>query len=464
LLVAHWLSGLIMRFQPPLPIDLGIDIAPDWRVLLFTFATAVVTGIAFGLVPALRSSRPDLVSGLRDAGHDGGGRPRRVELRDALVVSQVAFSLLLLVVGALMARSLGAAAHVDLGYDAARTAHLSVSLDMNGYNNEDGGALIEAGKQRLLALPDVHAVGLASRAPQSLNNNGFGLFIDGHPATLADRPIILDGASVDDGYFGALGLRIVAGRGIEHADREPRRRVAVVTEAMARSLWPGEEAVGREFRTSRGGEPWRVVGVVQDYKVNTPGEAPKPYLHIPLPLHVTHAAFLVRTGSSAAGLVPDLARELRVLDPELVFLDRGTLSDAVDVRIFPVRAGAWLIGASGVLALLLAAIGLYGVIAFSVSRRVREIGIRKALGAETRSVVGMVVRRGLILVAAGGVFGALLAVAGASALRGVLYVGAFDPVSFAAAFGALLLVAAAANWVPAWRASRVDPMVALRDG
>jgi ABC-type antimicrobial peptide transport system permease subunit len=172
----------------------------------------------------------------------------------------------------------------------------------------------------------------------------------------------------------------------------------------------------------------------------------------------------VRTGSSAAGLVPDLARELRVLDPELVFLDRGTLSDAVDVRIFPVRAGAWLIGASGVLALLLAAIGLYGVIAFSVSRRVREIGIRKALGAETRSVVGMVVRRGLILVAAGGVFGALLAVAGASALRGVLYVGAFDPVSFAAAFGALLLVAAAANWVPAWRASRVDPMVALRDG
>jgi predicted permease len=464
LLVAHWLTGLIMRFQPPLPIDLGIDIAPDWRVLLFTFAMALATGIAFGLVPALRSSRPDLVSGLRDAGHDDGGRPRRVELRDALVVSQVAFSLLLLVVGALMARSLGAAAHVDLGYDAARTAHLSVSLEMNGYDAQDGGALIEAGKQRLLARPDVHAVGLTSRAPQSLNNNGFGIFIDGHPATLADRPIILDGASVDDGYFDALQLRIIAGRGIEHADREPRRRVAVVTEALARSLWPGAEAVGREFRTSRGGEPWRVVGVVQDYKVDSPGEAPKAYLHVPLPLHVTHAAFLVRTATPASGLVEELTRELRVLDPELAFLETGTLRDAVNVRVFPVRAGAWLIGAAGVLALLLAAIGLYGVIAFSVSRRIREIGIRKALGAETSTVIGMVVLRGLFLVVMGGACGAVLAAVAASALRGVLFVDVFDPVSFAVAFVALLLVAAAANGVPAWRASRVDPMVALRDG
>jgi predicted permease len=464
LLVAHWLSELVMRFQPPLPIELGIDIAPDWRVLLFTFATAIATGIAFGLVPALRSSRPDLVSGLRDAGHGEGGRPRRIELRDALVVSQVAFSLLLLVVGALMARSLGAAAQVDLGYDAARTAHLTVGLEMNGYDRDQGAAFIAAGKQRLAALPGVAAVGLASRTPQSLNNNGFGIFIDGHPETLADRPIILDGASVDDGYFAALDLRVVAGRTIEHADREERRRVAVITETMARRFWPGEDAVGREFRTSRGGEPWRVVGIVQDYKVNSPGEAPKPYLHLPLPLDGQFSAFLVRTATPAAPLVPELERELRALDPELVFLETGTLGDAVDVRIFPLRAGAWLIGASGVLALLLAAIGLYGVIAFSVSRRVREIGIRMALGAASREVVGMVVRRGLVLVAVGGALGGVLAVAGATALRGVLFVGVFDPVSFAIAFAALMAVAAAAHWVPASRAIRVDPMVALKDG
>jgi predicted permease len=464
MLVARWLTGLVARFQPPLPIHLGLDVAPDWRVLLFTFVTAAATGIAFGLVPALRASRPDLVSGLKDVGQPDSGSRRRVELRDALVVSQVAFSLLLLVVGALMARSLAAAADVDMGYDASRTAYLGVGMKMNGYDAAEGGALVEAGRRRLQELPEVLAVGLASRVPQSLNNNGFGIFIDGHPTTLADRPIVLDGASVDEGYFAALDLRIVDGRGIEHADREQHRRVVVITQAMARSFWPNVEAVGRELRLSRGGELYRVIGVVQDYKVDTPGEAPKPYLHLPLPTEPLFAIYIVRTATPAAALVPRLERELRVIDADLVFMESGTLRDAIDVRIFPVRAGAWFIGIAGALALLLAAIGLYGVIAFSVSRRVREIGIRKALGAETSAVVAMVVRRGMLLVGIGGLAGAALAAAGARVLSGILFVGAFDPVSFGLAFGALALVAALAHGLPAWKASRVDPMIALRDG
>ena len=371
---------------------------------------------------------------------------------------------MLLVIGALLARSLGAAADVDLGYDAARTAILGVGLEMNGYDVDEGSAFIAAGKNRLASLPGVQAVGLASRIPQSLNNNGFGIFIDGHPSTVADRPITLDGASVDEDYFTALDLRIVAGRGIEYADRVDGRRVVVVTEEMARRFWNGADAVGSEFRTSRGGEPWRIVGIVQDYKVDTPGEAPKPYIHLPASTRATFANYIVRTATPAAPLVPTLVNELRVLNPELVFLETGTMRDAIDVRLFPVRAGAWLIGMSGVLALLLAAVGLYGVVAFSVSRRVREIGIRKALGAETTSVIAMILRRGLILVTIGGALGGVLALAGARVLRGALFVGAFDPVSFALAFLALAAVAALANLVPALRASRVDPMVALRDG
>jgi predicted permease len=463
-LVAYSLTGLLARFQPPLPIDLGLDVALDWRVLLFTLVVALATGIAFGLVPALRSSRPDLVSGLKDAGSGEGGRPRRVELRDALVVAQVAFSLMLLVVGALLARSLGAAANVDLGYDAARTAYLSVGLEMNGYGVDDGSAFVVAGKNRLESLSGVQAVGLASRVPQSLNNNGFGIFIDGHPSTVADRPITLDGASVDEDYFDALDLRIVAGRGIEHADRTEGHRVAVVTEEMARQFWNGADAIGSEFRTSRGGDAWRIVGIVEDYKVDTPGEAPKPYIHLPAPVRATFANYIVRTATPAEPLIPTLVHELRVLNPELLFLETGTMRRAVDLRLFPVRAGAWLIGMSGVLALLLAAVGLYGVIAFSVSRRVREIGIRKALGAETASVIGMVLRRGLILVAVGGALGGVLALASARVLRGALFVDAFDPISFALSFLALGAVAALANLIPALRASRVDPMVALRDG
>jgi ABC-type antimicrobial peptide transport system permease subunit len=204
------------------------------------------------------------------------------------------------------------------------------------------------------------------------------------------------------------------------------------------------------------------VGVVEDYKVDTPGEAPKPYLHLPMPERSLFANFVVRTATPASGLVASLERELRTLDPDLVFLDTGTFGELADIRMLPIRVGAWLIGVFGVLALGLAAVGLYGVIAFSVSRRVREIGIRKALGAEHGSVVGMVLRRGMALVAVGGVIGAVLAGIGARILSSVLFVGAFDPVSFGVAFLVLAGVAALANWIPARRAARVDPMVALR--
>jgi predicted permease len=461
-LLALWMTGVIARFQPPLPIEIGLDITPDWRVLAFTFVAALATGVAFGLVPAIRASRPDLVPALKDIdGGTAGGR-RRIELRDGLVVAQVALSLTLLVVGALMARSLAEAARVDLGYDADRTAFIGLALEMNGYDREAGGALVENGRRRLAELPGVEAVGLASRVPQSLNNNGFGLFIDGHPSTAEDRPIVLDGAYVDEHYADALGLRLLRGRGIESADRDQTRRVAVITETMARELWPEEDALGREFRISREGEPFQVVGIVEDYKVDTPGEAPKRYLHLPMRRDLLFANYLVRTATPADRLVPTLERELRVLDPDLVFLDTGTLRDLADVRTFPIRAGAWLIGVFGVLALLLAAVGLYGVIAFAVSRRVREIGIRKALGAETGAVVGLVVRRGMVLVGIGGALGAILAAAAASMLGSVLFVGVFDPLSFAAALALLALVAALAHWVPAHRAASVDPMVALR--
>lgn len=460
--LTYWLTGFMGRYQPGLPIDLALDVAPDWRVALFTFLVALGAGVAFGLVPALRATRIDLVPALKDAADTGQTGRRRLELRDALVVSQVALSLVLLVLGALMARSLGAAADVDLGYDPDRTAFLALPLEMNGYDAASGAPLVQNGRDRLAAVPAVAAVGMASRVPLSLNNNGFGIFIDGHPETLADRPIILDGARVDEHYFDAMGLEIVAGRGIEAADRAEGRNVAVVTRAMADRFWPGQDAVGETFRRGRTAQPTRIVGVVEDYKVDTPGESPKAYLHLPMAEKPLFANYVVRTATPAATMVPTLERELRTLDPDLVFLDTGTFTELADVRMLPIRVGAWLIGVFGVLALLLAAVGLYGVIAFSVSRRVREIGIRKALGAEHGSVMGLVLKRGMLLVAIGGAVGAVLAGAGARLLSSVLFVGTFDPMSFGLAFAILAAVAALANWIPARRAARVDPMVALR--
>jgi macrolide transport system ATP-binding/permease protein len=463
LLLTVWLTGYLGRFQPGLPIDVGLEVRPDWRVMAFTFAAALGAGVAFGLVPAFRAARLDLIPALKDTGGEGSGRKRSLfELRDALVVSQVAFSLLLLVVGALMARSLSAAARVDLGYDAERVAYLSLALEMNGYDRESGAPLIEAGKQRLEAVPGVAAVGLASRLPQSLNNNGFGIYIDGHPSTEAGRPIGLDGAYVDEDYFAALELEILAGRAIDAADRDEHRSVAVVTQTMASRYYPGEPALGKTFRLSLESDPTEIVGIVEDYKVDTPGESPKPYIHLPLSRQPLFANFMVRTATPASSVVPTLEQQLRSLDPDLVFLETGTIGDLADVRMLPIRAGAWLIGTFGLLALVLAAVGLYGVIAFSVSRRLREIGIRKALGARHGSVLGLVLKRGMTLVAIGGVIGAVLAGAGARMLSGVLFVAAFDPLSFGAAFLVLTIVAGLANYIPARRAATVDPMVVLR--
>ena len=461
--LAAGLAAVIARVRPPLPVDVGLAVSPDWRVLVFTLVVAVMTGAVFGLIPALRASRPDLVPALKDA--TSAGVRRRFELRDALVVVQVALSLVLVVGGALMVRSLSAAGRVPLGYDADRTAQLALALEMVGYDRERGGRFLEEGVRRLQSLPQVEAVALTSRLPLSLNNNGFSVFITGHD-TPDNRPIAIDGAFVDERYFDALNIKLLAGRNIAPADRDERRRVAVITNTMAQRYWPGqpENALSREFRIREGGEPYQVIGVVEDYKVDTPGESPKRYIHLPFGRQESFGNYIVRTSIAADGMVPLLQRELRALDPDLVFLDHGTLRDLADVRLFPVRAGAWLIGAFGVLALVVAAVGLYGVIAYSVSRRVREIGIRKALGARPGQLLRMVLGEGMVLVAIGGVIGAALAGAAARVLSSALFVAPFDVVSFAIAFGVLALVALLANAVPARRAARVDPMVALRSG
>ena len=459
--LAAGFAKLITGLQPPLPADFGLAVSPDWRVLAFTLVVAVVTGAVFGLIPALRASRPDLVPALKDA--SAVARRRRFELRDVLVVVQIAVSLVLVVGGALMVRSVAAGGRVPLGYDGDRTAFLALALEMNGYDRERGGRFLEEGLRRLQSVPQVEAVALTSRLPLSLNNNGFSVFIDGHP-TPDNRPIAIDGAFVDERYFDALQVKLLAGRGIEPADRDESRRVAVITSTMAQRYWPGqpENALSREFRIREGGEPYRVIGVVADYKVDTPGERSKSYIHLPFGRRESFGNYVVRTSTAGAAMVPVLQRELRVLDPELAFLDRGTLRDLADIRLFPVRAGAWLIGAFGALALIVAAVGLYGVIGYSVSRRVREIGIRKALGARPGQLVAMVLGEGMVLVAIGGVIGVAFAGATARLLSSVLFVGPFDAVSFAVAFGVLAVVALLANAVPARRASRVDPMVALR--
>lgn len=455
------LTTLAGRIKPPLPIEFGLAIAPDWRVLSYTMLMAIGTGLAFGLLPALRASRPDLVPALKDTA--ASGQRGRFRLRDALVVAQMAVSLMLIVIGALFVRSLAAAATVPLGYDASRIGFLTVPLEMIGYDTVRGGALLDRAAQRLREMPGVEAVSLTSRLPLSLNNNGFGVRVVGQE--LPDgRPHAIDGAYVDEHYVNAMSLTMLAGRAIEPADRDEARRVVVITRAMAERFWPGgpENALTREIRTTTDGPTYQVIGVVADHTVNMPGEPAKEYLLLPFSRAQTYGNYVVRTATPAHTMIPAFEREWRAMEADVVFMDKGTLRDLADVRLFPVRAGAWLIGACGLLAMLVAAMGLYGVIAYSVNRRVRELGIRAALGAHPSAIVGMVIREGMLLVAVGAVLGAALAYAAARVLSGVLFVPPFDPVSFVVATGVLTLSALLANLLPAWRAARVDPMVALR--
>ena len=462
LLFADWSSRLIARFQPPVPIDLGVDFSVDWRVLTFTLIAAAVTGIAFGLVPALRASRPDVVGALKDADASERLAGHGFRLRDALVVIQVAVSIVLLVAGALMMRSLAAAQRIELGFDADRISFLGLAMEMNGYDNDTSAVFFDSARARLQDLPGVQSVTLMSRVPLSLNDNNFGLFIDGHQTAASDRPYLTGGAYVNEHYFSTLELTIIHGRPLDGVDMAENRRVTVVTEAMAGRYWPDESAVGKSFRTSWEGQPVEIVGVVEDYKVNSPGESPTPYVHMPYPRRGTFGNFMVRTAGPAAAEVLTHEAELRRIDPDLVFLDAGPTRKLVDTRLFAVRTGAWLIGAFGSLALLLAAVELYGVISYSVSRRTREMGIRVALGADPGRLVSLVVRQGMTLLIVGGLIGALMAALTGRLLASVLFVSPIDPLSFGVAFGILATVATLANWVPARRASRVDPMVALR--
>jgi ABC-type antimicrobial peptide transport system permease subunit len=262
-----------------------------------------------------------------------------------------------------------------------------------------------------------------------------------------------------------MGVSIVEGRGFTDDDRVDTPRVAVVNETFARRFWPGESAVGKTFR-SRGsdGPMFQIVGVSSDHKVLTLSEPPTPFLHIARTQRPnSYTAIVARTRGDATSLLRDMRRELLALEPNVVFVENQTMEAEVDATLLPMRASAWLMSGVGLVAMLLAAIGLYGVIAYSVARRTREIGIRVALGARPASVVRLVMQQGLLLAAAGLAAGCLLAAVAARIVSGALFgVTAADPVSWVAAAIVLLAASALANLVPAWRASRVTPSDALR--
>ncbi|MBI3401154.1 MAG: ABC transporter permease [Acidobacteria bacterium] len=467
-LLAWWITTVVAAIHLPTPIPLTFDLRMDGRVLAFTLAATALAGLVAGLAPALQATRPNLVAELRGEQTAGRAAGRAWTLRDGLVATQMAVTVVLLVVAALLMRSLLAAQRASLGFPASRLALVSFDASQLRYDRARTQLVFDRVVERLRGIAGVESAAVTTRPPFSINQNRWDIWFPGRQPLGQPGPTV-EVTSVSPGYFETMSVPIVAGRAFTDADAADGPRVAIVNETMARRYWPGESAVGQTFRTRAGQGPlFEVVGVSADHKVSTVGEAPTPFLHVARRQQPNaYGAVIARTRGDAATLLRDMRREIHAVEPDLAFVENQTMESEVSTTLFPVRASAWLVSAVGGIAMLLAAVGLYGVVAYSVARRTREIGIRVALGAAPGSVVGLVMRQGLLVcavgLASGGVLAAVLALVARRQLASLLYgVGLLDGVSWIGAAATLVAVSALANLVPAWRAARVDPSVALR--
>jgi macrolide transport system ATP-binding/permease protein len=463
LFVAYWSRALIWAYRPPFLQAGAIDLNFDVRVLAFSLAVSLITGLLFGLAPALQGSSPNLVTELKERTTLTSGT-RWYNVRHLLVVGQVALSVITLVAAGLFLRSLSNAQRIDLGFDGDRLVALSINAGTQGFNEARGRDLYRRILERLAGAPGVESVTLSSAVP--LFGGGFSR------TTFRDDQDIKDPRSgrltqvneVGDRYFETLGIPIVRGRAFTANDRQGSTPVIIINEAMAKQFFPNEEPIGRHLHIFNRPPAREIVGIAKTIKYNSVGEEPTSHMYLPIEQNYSSQVTVqVRAAGEPEAVLGTVRRELQQLEPTMPLLNVNTYRSILATSLWAPRMGASLLTIFGVLALLLAAVGLYGVMAYSVTQRTREIGIRMALGAQAMQVRRMVVQQGVLLAVGGMVLG----VAGAFALsrlvtRLLFGISGADPFTFIVVPAVLLAVAGIATTFPAWKASRVDPIDALR--
>jgi predicted permease len=459
---ATWLTALISRYRPPIPVPIALEFHPDGRVFFFVILLAVLTGCLVGLAPALQASRLSLAPALKDAAATGGSH--RSRLRNLFVVLQVACSLVLLIGAALFLRSLREAASLDPGFGARRALLVGIDLSLNRYEGERVPQFQSELRERIGAMPGVEAVALASAMPLSLDGGRRSIVVEGYREA-AGEDMEVYWSTVSDGFFQAMEVPLAAGRGFTPADREGTADVAVVNEAFVRRFWPASTGLGKRISLAGPEGPYlEVVGVARNGKYHSLAEDPTPFFYVPLAQRPTERfTLMVRTSLDPQALAGPVRAAIHALDPSLPIESLNTLEEHIGLSLLPARLAVAVLGLLGLLGVILASLGVAGVVAFGVTQRVREIGVRIALGAGRRDVIGLVVRDALRLVAIGAGLGIAFAVPLALVARGLLYgLSPVDPVAFGAAVILFAGVAFLASWLPARRAAAVDPMVALR--
>ena len=461
LLLARLMTRLLVSLLPVLPVPISIAPSIDARAIVFTAGLSLVAAILSGLAPAFHASKRDVVSALKA---DLGGH-ERLRLRSVFVIAQVALSIVLVVGGALFVRALQRAAEIDPGFDPRGVELASLDLSLGGYTDETGPLFARQLIERVRATPGVESASLSAVVPLGMSGLGLG----GVALPGADRERDSIGADwnvVEPGYFATMRTPILRGRDFTNADRAGAPWVAIVNQRLANRLWPNQDPIGKTLVQDAGPDDLRtltVVGVARDAKYRTLGEEPRLFIYVPLQQQYLPRTTIIARSTHGQRLAGELRALLASMNPNLPIVSSQTLEDSAALGLLPQRIAASISGSLGIVGLLLAAIGIYGVTAYMVTSRTREIGIRMALGAQRTDVIGLVLRQGMTLVLTGVILGVALAAGASRFIRSLLFgVGPADPVAFVAATALFVIMGIAACWLPAHRATAIEATEALR--
>jgi predicted permease len=464
LILAGWAATfLVAVIHPPGDQAMSLDLSPDIRILGYTLGISLLTAVIFGTAPALQVSRQNPLGALREEVATFGTRLSRGRLRSILVAGQVAMSLFLLVAAGLLVRALQKAQGADPGFETKDLLVASPDLNAHGYDAAASYAFGREALVRIEGLPGVRSAAVAANAPLGTNFAISTIVVEGRePASGARLPEV-DFNMVTPGFFNTLGISILRGRTFTELEFAGKARVAVINQSMAQRFWPGEDPVGKLFHQGRKSAPIEVIGVAKDTRSVYLWANHDPYFYLPLTPGETHEiSFLVKTMGSSPGIARAIEDKVRGADGRLQ-VQVTRLDENLSNWVWPSRLGAEASSALGLLALLLASAGIYGIAAYAASQRTREFGIRLALGAQPRDIVRLMLGQGLRVAALGGAVGLVASIILSSVVSKFLYgLSALDALAFVGAILLLGVVVAAACWIPARRAMRVDPMVALR--
>ena len=450
---------VLSNIRPPLDGPWHFAVEMDDRVLLFTFAVSMIAGVLFGLAPALQAARPDMVSAVKG---ETAGKAGRSRASSGLVVVQMALSLILLVSSALFLRSLAGATEIDPGFDdPAHLVTASADPGLQGYDEARARAFWDRVTEDVAALPEVTGVGLTDWLPLGISSSDRGVTIPGYEFAEGERQSLYY-QTVSEGYLEALGTKLLEGRTFTRQDDASGPPVIVINRRMAEHFWPGQSAIGKIVHTA--GKDRTVIGVLETGKVQSLGEGPTEMMYLPeREIFSAERVILARTSGDPRVALRRIQDVIRAQDPDLPIFDVRTMEEHMGTALLPARLAGSVLGLFGVLGLVLAAVGIYGVMAYSVAQRNREMGIRVALGADRATVLRLVLREGLRLAAVGTVIGLIGAAGAARLVQGLLYnVSAFDPFAFVGVPLILVGVATLAVYIPARRAAGLDPMRVLK--